>query len=132
MITRILLLGLLLVSAFISHASAQSRDHLTPQEVDLVKEAQVLDKRIEVFIKAAERRLMVINGSAAGNANCFVGNCTPSGASASSILRAKQEPTVKTDKSRSKFSSNAGRWIGKTNPFCSLTSSQPGYRLPAF
>lgn len=68
MITRILLLGLLLVSAFISHASAQSRDHLTPQEVDLVKEAQVLDKRIEVFIKAAERRLMVINGSAAGNA----------------------------------------------------------------
>ncbi|HET6851880.1 MAG TPA: hypothetical protein VFH46_06125 [Pyrinomonadaceae bacterium] len=68
MITRILLLGLLLVSTFISHASAQSRDHLTPQEVDLVKEAQVLDKRIEVFIKAAERRLMVINGSAAGNA----------------------------------------------------------------
>ncbi len=68
MITRTLLLGLLLLSTFISHASAQSRDHLTPQEVDLVKEAQVLDKRIEVFIKAAERRLMVINGAAAGNA----------------------------------------------------------------
>ena len=43
---------------------SQKRDHLTQQEVDLVKEAQVLDKRIDVFIKAAERRMMVINGSA--------------------------------------------------------------------
>ena len=69
MMTRIFLLVLLLLgSSFVSHASAQSRDHLTQQEVDLVKEAQVLDKRIDVFIKAAERRLMVINGSAAGNA----------------------------------------------------------------
>ena len=33
-----------------------------------MKEAQILDKRIDVFIKAAERRLMVINGSAAANA----------------------------------------------------------------
>jgi hypothetical protein len=46
----------------------QKRDHLTPQEVDLVKENQILDKRIDVFIKAAERRLMVINGTAAANA----------------------------------------------------------------
>lgn len=46
----------------------QKRDHLTAQEVDLVKEAQILDKRIEVFIKAAERRVMVINGTAATNA----------------------------------------------------------------
>ena len=46
----------------------QKRDHLTPQEVDLVKEAQILDKRIEVFIKAAERRVMVIKGTAATNA----------------------------------------------------------------
>lgn len=49
-------------------ATLQKRDHLTPQEVDLVKEAQALDKRIEVFIKAAERRLMVINNSSAANA----------------------------------------------------------------
>ena len=48
--------------------SAHNRDHLTPQEVDLVKENQVLDKRIEVFIKAAERRLMVLNGTASTNA----------------------------------------------------------------
>ncbi|MCM3872128.1 MAG: hypothetical protein ND895_15705 [Pyrinomonadaceae bacterium] len=41
---------------------AQTRDHLTPQEVDLVKEAQILDLRIEVFVKAADRRLLVLTG----------------------------------------------------------------------
>lgn len=67
MITRTLLT--LFISLFVVVSSqAQSRDHLTQQEVDLVKEAQVLDKRIDVFIKAAERRLMVINNSAAANA----------------------------------------------------------------
>jgi hypothetical protein len=68
--TRIALhvIFLFVASTFISQAAAQQRDHLTQQEVDLVKEAQVLDKRIDVFIKAAERRLMVINGSAGANA----------------------------------------------------------------
>jgi hypothetical protein len=32
-------------------------------EVDQIKEAQVLDKRIEVFVKAVERRMRVITGS---------------------------------------------------------------------
>jgi hypothetical protein len=41
---------------------AQLRDHLTLQEVDLVKDAQILDKRIEVFAKAADRRLLVLKG----------------------------------------------------------------------
>ena len=64
MITRTLLLVVLLGSSFTSQAAPlQQRDHLTQQEVDLVKEAQVLDKRIDVFIKAAERRLLVLNGS---------------------------------------------------------------------
>lgn len=68
--TRILIsLSLLLLLIFPLHASPmQKRDHLTQQEVDLVKEAQILDKRIEVFVKAAERRLMVINGTSAANA----------------------------------------------------------------
>ena len=52
----------------IQASSFQKRDHLTPQEVDLVKEAQILDKRIEVFTRAAERRMIVINGTAAANA----------------------------------------------------------------
>ena len=43
-------------------ASAQSkkRDHLTEQEVDQVRENQEIDKRIEVFIKCAERRILVL------------------------------------------------------------------------
>lgn len=69
MITRFLLtIALALCAGLVSQAVAQKRDHLTPQEVDLVKEAQILDKRIDVFIKAAERRLMVINNSAGANA----------------------------------------------------------------
>src|SRR5262249_20969665 len=72
MISRILLtfsIALFAGSAFTAQAVAQQRDHLTQQEIDLVKEAQVLDKRIDVFIKAAERRIMVINGSATAAAN---------------------------------------------------------------
>lgn len=69
MITRTLLaLALVVCAGIFTQAATPQRDHLTPQEVDLVKEAQVLDKRIDVFIRAAERRLMVINNSSAANA----------------------------------------------------------------
>lgn len=71
MITRTLLtfvIAVFVCAGFAAHVVAFQRDHLTQQEVDLVKEAQVLDKRTEVFIKAAERRMLVINGSAAANA----------------------------------------------------------------
>lgn len=66
MITRTLLM--LVFSLLLATTAVAQRDYLTPQEVDLVKEAQILDKRIEVFIKAAERRMLVINGAAAANA----------------------------------------------------------------
>jgi hypothetical protein len=39
-------------------AAAVRRDPLTEQEADMVREAQALDKRTEVYIKAAERRLL--------------------------------------------------------------------------
>jgi hypothetical protein len=42
--------------------AAQARDHLSEQEIEQVRNAQVLDKRIEVFIKAAERRVLVLTG----------------------------------------------------------------------
>lgn len=51
----------LLITA--SAKTPQHRDHLTEQEQELVKDAQILDKRIEVFIKAADRRLLVLNGT---------------------------------------------------------------------
>ena len=65
MINRLLFLFLLLgLVSFAQTANAQTRDHLTPQEVELVKEAQILDKRIDVFVKAADRRVLVLNGGA--------------------------------------------------------------------
>ncbi|HEY6804292.1 MAG TPA: hypothetical protein VI306_11975 [Pyrinomonadaceae bacterium] len=61
--------ALLVLLASVSFAAANpQRDHLTEQEVDLVKEAQALDKRVEVFIKATDRRLIVLNGTQAANA----------------------------------------------------------------
>jgi hypothetical protein len=42
-------------------AAAARRDPLTEKEADLVREAQALDKRTEVFIKAAERRLLMLS-----------------------------------------------------------------------
>ena len=66
--TTSLSLLLLMGSWFTIPAMSPQRDHLTAQEVDLVKEAQALDKRIEVFIKASDRRLMVLTGTSVANA----------------------------------------------------------------
>lgn len=60
-----LLASLVFFPALAAHA--QSRDHLTPKEVELIQDTQILDKRIEVFIRAIERRLMVMNGTVASN-----------------------------------------------------------------
>ncbi len=43
-------------------AAAQQRDNLTPQEADRVREAQRIDKRIEVFVKIIDRRLALLTG----------------------------------------------------------------------
>src|SRR5262249_36001476 len=51
---------------FAISASAQ-RDHLTDPETDLVRYYQEIDKRTEVFIKAADRRFAIINGAAQPN-----------------------------------------------------------------
>lgn len=39
-------------------AQGSQREYLTPQEIELVRDNQELDKRTLVFIKAAERRLL--------------------------------------------------------------------------
>ena len=46
-----------------SPARAQSRDHLTSHEVELVQDAQILDQRTGVFIKAIERRMLLLSGA---------------------------------------------------------------------
>jgi len=43
---------------------AQTRDPLTDPETELIRFHQELDKRIEVFIKAIDRRFAIINGTA--------------------------------------------------------------------
>ena len=62
---RTLVLLALLLAASGYSATAQTRDHLTPQEVDLIKDAQALDLRTSIFIKAAERRMALVTGTAA-------------------------------------------------------------------
>jgi hypothetical protein len=61
MLHVILFAGALLMAAPVA---AQKRDNLTDQETDLVRYYQELDKRIEVFIKAIDRRFAIINGTA--------------------------------------------------------------------
>ena len=51
------------LSLFGSSVVAQ-RDHLTDAETDLIRFHRELDKRIEVFIKAIDRRFALINGTA--------------------------------------------------------------------
>ena len=59
------LLALVLISSTPARANAapaQRREHLTEQEVEMVRDTQELDKRTALFVKIAERRLL-----AAGN-----------------------------------------------------------------
>lgn len=46
-------------------AAAQPRDHLTEGEADLVREMQIIDQRIDIFIQAADRRLLVLSNPGA-------------------------------------------------------------------
>jgi len=65
---------LLLVTALLFHPlvsplaalafTLTQREHLTAEEVEFVRDAQELDRRMAVFIKAAERRLLAITDPA--------------------------------------------------------------------
>ena len=59
-LSQIAIVATLLV--FCAPAYAQ-RDHFTDAETDLIRFYQELDKRIEVMIKAADRRFAIINGA---------------------------------------------------------------------
>jgi len=58
---------LVLILLFPTRANAapvQRREHLTAQEVDMVRDTQELDRRSELFIKIAERRLVAVTNPA--------------------------------------------------------------------
>ncbi len=72
MTTQFLLLTAALILIAAAPLSAlpdwpQARDHLTAEEVDLIKDTQILDKRVDVFVKAIDRRLAVITGTSPGS-----------------------------------------------------------------
>lgn len=60
----VLLAGLFGALTFFATDAAAQRDHLTDAETDLIRFHRELDKRIEVFIKAIDRRLAIIKGTA--------------------------------------------------------------------
>ena len=49
---------------FHASANAQRRDYLTDEEIELVREAQEINLRIDVLTKAIDRRFLVINSDA--------------------------------------------------------------------
>jgi acyl-CoA reductase-like NAD-dependent aldehyde dehydrogenase len=65
-----LTLCFLVVSFCCAAASAQTpkrREHLTDAEIELVRDAQLLDVRMKVFVKAADRRLLALTDPNAAN-----------------------------------------------------------------
>lgn len=59
-------------AAYAQGTPAARRDHLTEQEAGLVREAQRIDQRTAIFIKAVDRRLLALAapvGDTAPNAN---------------------------------------------------------------
>lgn len=61
-LARLLLVGLL-VTLVTGFAAAQKRDPLTDPEGELVRFHQELDKRIEIMIKAMDRRFAILNNT---------------------------------------------------------------------
>lgn len=55
----------LILAGEVSAQSKKTRDHLTEMEVEQVRDVQQIDLRIEVFIKAADRRILVLTNPAA-------------------------------------------------------------------
>lgn len=67
-IPLLLIVAPVIFFSFAASANAQRRDHLTDPETELIRFHQQLDKRIEVFIKAIDRRWAIINGVEQGKA----------------------------------------------------------------
>lgn len=59
---------LLTLFIFTIYSSAQRRDNLTAEEIELIRDRQELDLRMEIYVKAVDRRLMVLKNTAVENA----------------------------------------------------------------
>lgn len=60
------LCSLIVILCFVSFlsdaANAQRRDNLTAEEIELIRDVQELDSRMEIYVKAIDRRFMVLDG----------------------------------------------------------------------
>lgn len=65
----LLLFALCVCLSLAAPVAAQNREHLTPEEIELVRDNQELDTRTGVFIKAAERRLLAVTNPAESEKN---------------------------------------------------------------
>lgn len=64
---RILLYCSLFVVSCSLLTHAQSRDYLTDEEIELIRDAQQIDQRVEILIKAIDRRFAVLNINVGGS-----------------------------------------------------------------
>ena len=63
-VKAVLITGVLVGPIFFAGVVQAQRDHLTDAETELIRYYRELDKRTDVFIKAADRRFAIINGTA--------------------------------------------------------------------
>lgn len=56
-------LALLLISFLSSAAFSQRADHLTNEEIELIRDEQAVDDRMDIYTRAIERRLIAIQGT---------------------------------------------------------------------
>lgn len=63
-LTRAVMFFATLLLFFLPQVSGQRADHLTNEEVELVRDIQEVDLRMEIYTRAIERRLIAINGTA--------------------------------------------------------------------
>lgn len=65
--TAIIAAGVILFSiAMLTTASAQRRDYMTEAEVEIIRDAQDIDTRIEAITRMVDRRFLVLNVSVNG------------------------------------------------------------------
>lgn len=56
------------VFIFFSKQANAQRDNLTYEEIEMIRDEQELDKRMEIYVKAIDRRLMVLENTTAAHA----------------------------------------------------------------
>lgn len=56
-------LAFLLIPVFAPTAFSQRADHLTNEEIELIRDEQAVDDRMDIYTRAIERRLIAIEGT---------------------------------------------------------------------